>query len=92
MKKSDEFIDLEREFRSLKESGRISGDALTLAESMFEIIKRNEARLSDIEDRLMKLEDFSDIISADLYNIQTEMIKQMDPEEIEEEQETADDD
>jgi len=81
MKKSDELISLEEKFRELKNSGRMSGDVLEFAESMFNVLIKNEARLSDIEDRLMKLEDFSDIISMDLFEIQSEFLKHLDLED-----------
>lgn len=78
MKKSDEFIDLSKRCREMKESGALSGEALALAESLLDNLNKTETRLGEIEDRLMKLEDFSDIISMDIYDIQSILLKKAD--------------
>ncbi len=75
MKKSDEFIDLEKRCREMEASGSLSGEALSLAGALLDALKRTETRLGDLEDRLMKLEDFSDIISMDIYDIQSLLLK-----------------
>lgn len=78
MKKSDEFIDLEKRCREMEESGALSGEALSFAGALLDALKRTEMRLGDLEDRLMKLEDFSDIISMDIYDIQSLLLKKAD--------------
>ena len=78
MSKSDEFIDFEKRFREMKESGKLSGEALSFASSLIEALNKTEKRLGEIEDRLMKLEDFSDIISMDIYDIQSFLLKKAD--------------
>ena len=78
MKKSDEFIDLSKRCREMEESGTLSGDALALATSLLDTLNKTETRLGEIEDRLMKLEDFSDIISMDIYDIQSLLLKKAD--------------
>ena len=62
----------------MKESGALSGEALALAESLLDNLNKTETRLGEIEDRLMKLEDFSDIISMDIYDIQSILLKKAD--------------
>ena len=77
MKKSEEFIRLEEEYQNLKNRGKLEGDVLEFTEAMFDMLNKNEMRLSDMEERLLKLEDFSDILSMDLYDIQSVLLKNL---------------
>ena len=77
MKKSEEFIRLEEEYQNLKNCGKLEGDVLEFTEAMFDMLNKNEMRLSDMEERLLKLEDFSDILSMDLYDIQSVLLKNL---------------
>lgn len=82
MKKSEEFIRLEEQYRALKDNGLLKGEVLDFTEAMFDVLNKSEMRLNDIEDRLLKLEDFSDILSMDLYDIQSAILKRIDSDEI----------
>ncbi len=62
----------------MKENGSLSGDALSLVSALLDAFGKTEQRLGEIEDRLMKLEDFSDIISMDIYDIQSLLLKKAD--------------
>ena len=77
MKKSEEFIRLEEQYKKLKDNGSLNGDVLDFTESMFDMLNKNEMRLIDMEERLLKLEDFSDILSMDVYDIQSVLLKNL---------------
>ena len=83
MKKSEEFIRLEEQYRALKDNGSIKGEVLEFTEAMFDVLNRSEMRINEIEDRLLKLEDFSDILSMDLYDIQSAILKRIGSDETE---------
>ncbi|MBE6895647.1 MAG: hypothetical protein E7477_00980 [Ruminococcaceae bacterium] len=86
MKKSEEFIRLEEQYRQLKNNGDLKGDVLEFTESMFDMLNKNEMRLSEMEERLLKLEDFSDILSMDLYDIQSVLLKNLDSDDFSDEE------
>lgn len=78
MKKSDELLKLEEQYRTLTSNGSLSGSSLEFVHALFELLNKNEVRLNDLEDRIVKLEDFSDILSMDLYDIQTAILKKLE--------------
>lgn len=82
MKKSEEFIRLEEQFRNLRDSGEIKGDILEFTEDMFGLLNKTEMRLNEMEERLLKLEDFSDILSMDLYEIQAALLQKIEKDEL----------
>ncbi|MBQ4628325.1 MAG: hypothetical protein IJB44_04540, partial [Clostridia bacterium] len=82
MKKSEEFIKLEEQFRNLRDSGEIKGEVLEFTEDMFGLLNKTEMRLNEMEERLLKLEDFSDILSMDLYEIQAALLQKIEKDEL----------
>jgi len=75
MKLSDERRELFELYTSFKKSGAVSGQLAEFIDLLFSVIDKNEEKVIDLEDRIAKLEEFSEIISMDLFDIQSAMIK-----------------